>query len=216
METVGLTVSSRTTTGKGYARSLRREGRIPGILYGPNRESVLLSVYGRELQQTFQSGSGENVIFKLFIDGEENAPQMAMVKELQVTPVTQEYVHVDFYEISLDKPIEVDVPLVLTGKSIGGEQGGIVQLIRKEIEVSCLPMDIPETIQIDISDLDIGDSLHIADIAVGEKISVLADTNYTVVTVLAPIIVVEEEEEAEEVGEAGEEEKEEEAEGAAE
>ncbi len=141
---------------------------------------------------------------------------MAMVKELQVTPVTQEYVHVDFYEISLDKPIEVDVPLVLTGKSIGGEQGGIVQLIRKEIEVSCLPMDIPETIQIDISDLDIGDSLHIADIAVGEKISVLADTNYTVVTVLAPIIVVEEEEEAEEVGEAGEEEKEEEAEGAAE
>ncbi len=196
METFELNTSHRTTTGKNVARSLRREGMIPAILYGPNTEAVSLAVSVRELKKILSSFS-ENVILKLVVDDDKNSAKMAMVKELQTVPVTQDYLHVDFYEITMDKAIKVEVPVVVTGNAKGAEEGGLVQLIRNELEVLCLPLDIPEAIKIDVTNLDIGDSVHVEDIPVSEKVTLIADTNFTVVTILAPT-VEEEVEEAEE------------------
>lgn len=205
METFELKASNRTTSGKGAARGLRREGMIPAILYGPETETIPLSVHARDLQNIFQSSSSENVILKLVIDKGKSAPKTAMVKELQIVPVTEEYLHVDFYEVSMDKAIRVEVPVVLTGKAKGSEKGGLVQLIRKELEVSCLPKDIPEAIEIDITDLDIGDSIHLEDIPANKKIKMIADTNFTVVTILAPTVEAVEEGEGVEAVEQEEE-----------
>lgn len=197
METFELKVSHRTTTGKGTARSLRRDGRIPAILYGLNIEAISLAVSIRELQNIFKTSASENVILKLVIDNEKKTTQTAMVKELQTTPVTRDYLHVDFYAVSMEKPIHVKVPVVVTGTAKGAEQGGLVQVIRNELEVLCLPLDIPEEIEIDVTNLDIGDSVHVENLPVSEKVTLIADTNFTVVTVLAPT-VEEEVEEAEE------------------
>ncbi|MBW2646823.1 MAG: 50S ribosomal protein L25, partial [Deltaproteobacteria bacterium] len=157
METFELKASHRTTTGKGAARSLRRDGRIPAILYGLNTEAISLAVSIRELQNVFKSSASENVILKLIIDNGEKTTQTAMVKELQTTPLTRDYLHVDFYAVSMEKPIHVKIPVVVTGLAQGVEQGGLVQVIRKELEVLCLPLDIPDAIEIDVTNLDIGD-----------------------------------------------------------
>jgi large subunit ribosomal protein L25 len=194
LETFELHVSHRTITGKGGARRLRREGRIPAVLYGPKTDAVLLAMSSGELQKIL-SNSSEHAILQLVLGNEKRSNRMVMIKELQMDPVTQEYLHIDFYEISMDKAIKVKIPVALTGKAKGSEKGGLVQLIRNEIEVSCLPSDVPKAIEIDVTDLDIGDSVHIEDISVIDKVKLIADTNFTVVSVLAPTVeaVVEEE-----------------------
>lgn len=187
METYELDVSYRTTTGTGGARRLRRDGWIPAVLYGPNTDAILLSVSGGVLQKILLDAS-EHAILKLILDSGKGAERMAMVKELQLDPVTQEYLHADFYEISMDKAIRVKIPVALTGKAKGSEKGGLVQLIRNEIEVSCLPSDIPKAIEIDVTALDVGDSVHIDDISVADTVKLIADTNFTVVSILAPTL----------------------------
>jgi large subunit ribosomal protein L25 len=129
-----------------------------------------------------------------------------MVKELQIHPVSRNFLHIDFYEITMDRKIIVNVPVTTTGKSKGVEIGGILQIIRRELEVQCLPLNVPESIEIDITDLEIGDSIHVADIPRQTDVEFLGDENFTVVTVISPKIEEEEvepeEEEAEEVEEA--------------
>jgi large subunit ribosomal protein L25 len=127
-----------------------------------------------------------------------------MVKELQLHPVSRNFLHIDFYEVAMDRKIMVNVPITTTGKAKGVETGGILQIIRRELEVQCFPLDVPESIEIDITDLDIGDSIHVGDIALQREIEFLGDENFTVVTVVSPKIEEEEEvvEEAEEEGEA--------------
>jgi large subunit ribosomal protein L25 len=138
-----------------------------------------------------------------------------MVKELQVHPVTRNFLHVDFYEIDMARKIRVNVPVVTTGTAIGVERGGILQIIRRELEVLCLPGQIPETFEIDISDLDVGDAVHVEEIPLSGDIEIPHDVDFTVVTVTSPKLEVEEEEEEEEeeaAEEAGEEESAEEGE----
>jgi large subunit ribosomal protein L25 len=127
-----------------------------------------------------------------------------MVKELQLHPVSRNFLHIDFYEVAMDRKIMVNVPITTTGKAKGVETGGILQIIRRELEVQCFPLDVPESIEIDITDLDIGDSIHVGDIALQREIEFLGEENFTVVTVVSPKIEEEEEvvEEAEEEGEA--------------
>jgi large subunit ribosomal protein L25 len=156
--------------------------------------------------QKILSNASEHAILKLILDNEKGSDRMAMVKELQMKPVTREYLHVDFYEISMDKVIRVKIPVTLAGKAKGSEKGGLVQLIRNEIEVLCLPSDIPKKIEIDVTALDIGDSLHIEDISVTDKVKLIADTNFTVVSVLAPTVGAVEEGEEEGIEEAEQEE----------
>jgi large subunit ribosomal protein L25 len=127
-----------------------------------------------------------------------------MIRELQVHPVSGNPLHVDFYEVDMKRKINVSIPVVTVGKSQGVVLGGMLQLVRRELEVLCLPDEIPESIEVDITDLEIGDSLHVDEIEVGENIEIPADVNFTVITVLAPTLEEEEEEEEEE-GVEGEE-----------
>jgi len=132
-----------------------------------------------------------------------------MVKELQTHPVSGNFIHIDFYEIDMKRQINVMVPVITKGHPVGVENGGMLNIVRRELELLCLPGDIPEAIEIDVTDLDIGDSIHMEDIQLGENIELSEDANYTVVTVLSPKLEeeVSEEEDAElEDGEAEEDE----------
>ena len=124
-----------------------------------------------------------------------------LIKELQTDPTTKSLLHVDFYEIDMLQKINVSVPVVTTGISKGVELGGILQLVRRELEVLCMPTDIPDSIEIDITDLDVGDSVHVEDIPLQGEVEISFDTNFTVLTVLSPQVEAEPEVEEEEEGE---------------
>lgn len=203
MELIELKATTRKTMGNGPARALRREGKIPAVLYGPKTEPMLLSVDTRELETAIKtSGMGE-VLLNLSVTDVKGAARPVMLKELQKDPVSRVFLHADFLEIDMARKILLKVPVVTVGKSKGVETGGVLQTIRRELEVLCLPLEIPETIEIDITDLDVGDSVHVEDLVLGEGIEIPADVNFTIVTVLSPK-VEEIEEEVEEEGEEAE------------
>jgi large subunit ribosomal protein L25 len=204
LEIFDLGVSERKGTGKGQARALRRNGFIPAVLYGPKTETVSLSVSAADLTAIYKRSESEHVILNLMIQNGGTRNKTAMIKEMQVSPLSHEYLHVDFYEISMDQEIVVKVPVELTGSSVGVERGGFLQLIRHQLEVACLPGDIPNKIQVDISGLDIGDSIHVEQVQAKDKVRLVYDSNFTVVTVVAPSLA--KEEVAEEVPEEGVEE----------
>ncbi len=208
MEQIELKATVRKNLGKGPARTLRREGKMPAVLYGPDTEPVLLAVNIRELEQIYNNYNLNQVLLNLVIEDGKTLEKLVMVKELQAHPVSMNFLHVDFYEIAMDRKIRVDVPVVTKGKAIGVEHGGILQIVRRELEVSCLPAKLPEFIEIDITDLDIGDSVHVEEIPLEEGIEIPAEINFTVLTILSPkveAVEVEEVEEEEAEAEAGEE-----------
>ncbi|MDL1967278.1 MAG: 50S ribosomal protein L25/general stress protein Ctc [Deltaproteobacteria bacterium] len=210
MELIELKATIRNSVGKGQARALRRAEKIPAVLYGPGTEPVPLSVSVKDLEKVLKKSTASQTILNLTIHNGENTSRPAMIKELQIHAVSRNYLHIDFYEISMDRKIRVKVPVVAKGKSQGVEEGGILQIIRRELEIFCLPAEIPETIEIDITDLDIGDSIHVKEIPFKGDIEIPADVNFTVITIVSPKAEVEEvseqgdEEEAEEAA-AGEE-----------
>lgn len=206
MEQIELKANVRKTTGNGPARVLRREGRIPAVLYGPGTEPVLLSVNIGDFQEVLKKGNISQVLLNLVIQNGKTFSKSAVVKELQTHPVSQDFLHIDFYEIDMKRKIKVNVPVVTKGKSMGVELGGVVQIIRHELEVLCFPGEIPEEIEIDITDLDMGDSVHVEEVHLEGDMEIQAEVNYTVLTVLSPKVeeeVVEEEEEELEEGEEG-------------
>jgi len=201
LDLIELKTKIRTTTGNGPARRLRMSGQIPAVLYGQKTEPVLLSVNKSDLEMVFKKGGIGQVILNLVIQKNgETTTRPAMIKELQTHPLSRNFIHIDFYEIKMDQKITAKIPVVTTGTAKGVELGGILQIIRRELEVECLPLAVPESIEIDISDLDIGDSIHVGKIRLEGEIEFLEDDNYTVVTVLSPKMEEEpeEEEEAEE------------------
>ena len=210
MEQINLNARIRKVTGNNPARSLRREGRIPAVLYGPKTKPILLSVDSKEFEQVVKKSTIGSVLLNLMIQNGNTESRPAMVKELQTHPVTQRFLHVDFYEVDMQRKIKVMVPVVVRGKAKGVEEGGLLQISRREIEVLCLPTEIPESFEVDVSDLDIGDAIHLEDIQAVGNIEIVAEANVTVVSVLAPKVEVEAVEEIAEGEEAVE------AEGAAE
>jgi large subunit ribosomal protein L25 len=201
LDLIELKTKVRTTTGNGPARRLRMSGQIPAVFYGPKTEPVLLSVNKSDLELVFKKGGIGQVILNLVIQKNgETLTMPAMIKELQTHPVSRNFIHIDFYEIEMDRKITAKIPVVTTGKAKGVELGGMLQIIRRELEVECLPLEVPESIKIDISDLDIGDSIHVGQIRLEGEIEFIEDDNYTVVTILSPKLEEEpeEEEEAEE------------------
>ena len=208
MEQIDLKAQVRKTTGKGPARTLRREGRIPAVLYGPKTDSMMLSIDFKEFEQIVKKVNVGSVLLNLQIQNGETLTRPAMIKELQTNPVSGAFVHVDFYEIDMLRKINVSVPVVTRGKSVGVEEGGMLQIVRREIELFCLPTAIPKSIVVDISDLAIGDAIHVREIALPDDVELPEETDFTVITVLAPKIEEEvvEEEELEEGEEAAEEE----------
>ena len=204
MEILNLKAALRETVGNGPSRALRREGKIPAILYGPKTDPVKLTIDKLDLEPIFKVGALAQQLLKLDIDGVDGTTNV-MVKEIQKHPVSQLLLHLDFYQVSMDQKIKVMVPVVTTGKSAGVEMGGMLQIIRRELEVFCLPDQIPENIVIDITDLEIGDSFHVEDLQMEGDVEVSADVNFTILTILSPTAEEEEEVEGEEEEEMAEE-----------
>jgi large subunit ribosomal protein L25 len=171
-----------------------------------------LTVNIKELEQIFKKGNIGSIILNLVIQNGKKVTKPAMIKEFQSHPVSGDFLHIDFYEIDMQRKINVMIPVVTKGICKGVELGGLLQIIRREIEVLCMPGDIPEAIEIDITDLDMGDSLHVDEIPLGDNVEIATDVNFTVLTIVSPKVeeVEEEEEEALEgeeaaaEGEAGE------------
>jgi large subunit ribosomal protein L25 len=208
LEQIDLKALVRKTTGKGPARTLRREGRMPAVLYGQKTDSIMLSIDIKEFEQIVKKANIGSLLLNLQIQNGKTLTRPAMIKELQTNPVTGAFLHVDFYEIDMQRKITVSVPVVTRGKSAGVEEGGMLQIVRRELELYCLPTAIPEAIKVDITDLEIGDAIHVREIALPAEVELPEDVDFTVVTVLAPKIEEEvvAEEEIEEGEEAAEEE----------
>jgi large subunit ribosomal protein L25 len=199
MDTMQLNSEIRVQTGKGAARRLRRAGKLPAILYGAETEPIMLAMDYGELKQTLRGRAAENIIFDLAINGgTESQSKKVMIKELQRDPVKRDYLHVDLFEISMAKELEVDIPIDLVNTPVGVDQGGILQHIRREVKAACLPEDLVDKIEVDVSGLDIGQSLHIRDISFPPGLKPLDDEDLAVVTVVAPTVAAEVEEEEEE------------------
>ena len=187
----------REKTGKGGARETRREGFIPAILYGPGYEPLPIKVERKSAEKIINQLHGHNVMGDLKIsDGKEEKIKV-ILKDIQFDEITGEILHLDFYRVRMDKPVVMEVPINLVGESSGVEKGGILEHELREIEIEVLPANIPEKIDVDISNLDIGDSLLVKDIEVGEGIKILEDEEKVVVSILAPEVAEEEEKEEE-------------------
>jgi len=185
MDFVDLKVERRTGTGKSVARKLRQRGRIPAIVYGEG-EPIPVAADPKSLLKALRTEAGENVILNLTIVDTEEITRKAMVKGVQVDPVSGIVLHADFLAISMERPIEVEVPVELVGVARGvKEEGGIVEQILRELKVKCLPRAIPDGIQLDISTLNIGDVVHVKDLAIPGGVELLTDREQVVVTVAA-------------------------------
>ncbi|MBL0715017.1 MAG: 50S ribosomal protein L25 [Desulfosarcina sp.] len=207
MDFLNLNANTRTTRGNGPARVLRRAGQIPAILYGSGNEPTPIAVNTRELELVLKSSRAGQVFVTLAI--ESIGARRALLKELQRHPVSGQFIHADFYEVVMDRKIRARVPIVTRGKSEGVEMGGLLQIVRRELEVLCLPDDIPEMIEIDISELAMGESIHVEDLPLEEDVEIPHEVNFTILTILSGRKAedeeeVEEDEEAEVEAEEGE------------
>lgn len=204
METLILEVERREGTGKGPARRARAAGRIPGVLYGGGRASVPVAMDARQVLRQIARREGTYLLELRSADEDLNGRRV-LVRELQVDPVTSAPLHLDLYEVPLDKAIEVRVPLHFVGKAAGVTMGGVLQPLLREIAVRCLPTAIPEAISVSVEALQIHDSIHVSDLALPEGAQPIPDPAEPVVTVLAPVVEkrAEEEGEAEAGAEAG-------------
>jgi len=198
-----LKATLRSTVGNGPARQLRQQGKMPAVLYGPKTESVPLIIDTKELEACLKEGSVAQSIFNLAVEGGAKKATAVMIREMQRHPVSGDILHADFYEIDMKHRIRVMVPVTTVGKSKGVELGGTLQIVRREIEVLCLPTEIPDNIVVDITELDMGDSVHVDELPLPDGVELPADLNFTVLTVMSPKIEEEPLEEGEE--EEGEE-----------
>ncbi|UCE87137.1 MAG: 50S ribosomal protein L25 [Deltaproteobacteria bacterium] len=187
-----LSAEHREATGKGSARKLRASGRIPAIVYGRDREPLPLSTDPRTLERLIQeSDAGRNTLIDLHVAGRDDV--VVIVKELQTDPIHGGLLHADFNVVDLTSTIQVSVPVHLVGIPTGVSQGlGILDHTLREIEVECLPRAIPDSIDIDVSALEIDDSIHVRDLAAPEGTTILSDGSLSVVSVVAPRAVEEE------------------------
>ena len=152
----------RQKKGKGGARSVRRDLMVPGVLYGPKTPATSLAVSSLQLEKFLKEIHGESKLINLKID--EDEPKQVLIREIQTHPYRRRFLHIDFYEVPLDQQITVEVVVELVGDSIGVQKGGEINLIQRTLAVRCLPNEIPESIRIDVSKLDMGDILHVEDL----------------------------------------------------
>ena len=213
MEELSLSVEKREGLGKGAAGRLRREGIVPAVLYGAAlKEAISLQMKAGELEQVLHTVSGRKVLLKLTISGEKKARQ-TILQSVQRHPVSRAPLHVDFYEVEKGHTVVVEVSITVVGKAEGVDIGGILQQDLRTLEVECMPTDVPATVEVDVTSLGIGSSIHVSDLTPSEGQNYLNDPHMTIVSVVAPAAEVEEksaEEVAEELKESFEEKGEEE------
>ena len=187
METLEIQADPREVEKKRAARRLRRNGKIPAILYGPKTAPVALELNKKDFSTRVAGMEGSHLV-RLKSPADALANKVALVKDLQYHPVTGEVMHADLYEVDLSATIQVQVPLHFVGKAAGVVRGGILQPVMREIEVECLPLDIPEYFDVEVSGLDIGDSLHIEELSMPEGVRAVYESNFTLVTVVPPTV----------------------------
>jgi large subunit ribosomal protein L25 len=187
VETIELQVNPRETRTKGAVKQLRRAGKIPAIFYGPKSRPVALQIESRDFVQRVANLEGSHLI-RMKSEKAELADKVALVKDIQFHPVSGTVLHVDLYEVDLAQRIRVKVPLHFEGKAAGVVRGGILQPVVREIEVESLPMEIPEYLSVDVTALDIGDSLHVSDLKAPPGVEIVYETDYSVVTVVPPTV----------------------------
>jgi len=203
-----LAARVREQKGKEAAKKLRKDNKVPAIFYGPNTDSLMLTVDSTILRTIMNKTAGENIILRLQIESDKGTDtKMVILKELITDPVRDNYIHVDFHEISMDKKLTIKVPIRLINTPVGVANGGILQHVRREITISCLPDKLVDFIEADVSTLDIGDSLRFRNIILPEGITSDEEEKLTVAVVVPPSISAAEEvvEKKEEEGEEGEE-----------
>jgi large subunit ribosomal protein L25 len=210
MTQLALAAHIRTETGKGAARRLRQNKQVPAIFYGPGADPIMLKVEYAHLLDLEKAGKGENAILDLKIQTDDGETvKKVMVKELTIDPLKNTFIHADFYEISSDRKLTLPIPVHLLNIPIGvTEGGGVLQQIRRELTITCFPDKLIEFLEIDISNLDVGDTVRIEDLALPEGVETLEEGHLTVAVVNikgSALADMEAEEEAEAEIEEGEE-----------
>jgi large subunit ribosomal protein L25 len=180
-----LEALTRNDFGKNEARRIRRDGRVPGVLYGEGKDATPISVEPRELLRILHSESGANTLISLKLSGSGDA--RVLVKDFQLDPVTHEVLHADFYRVAMDKMLQVTVPVTIRGEAKGvKQQSGVLEFIRREIVVSCLPSDIPEHVEVDVTELMLHQGIRVRDIATSPKWKPITEGEAMLVHVIMP------------------------------
>ncbi|MFO7885981.1 MAG: 50S ribosomal protein L25 [Desulfobacteraceae bacterium] len=203
MELIDLKADIRQGKGKSLARSLRRNNAVPAVLYGAQTEPLSLSVATPDLDKIIRENGSSGVFLKLTVDGDTKKFRTVILREVQMDTFDLNYLHADFNEIDMSETLSISVPIEVVGEAKGVVAGGMVQIIRRELDVICRPADVPEVIQIDVTDLDIGDSVHVNEIDPGENVEIPYEVEFTILTIVPP--TAEEKEVDEELAEGLEE-----------
>jgi len=190
---ITISASPRDGVGKGPTRRMRAQGMIPVAIYGEGKDSVAAAVSAKEIASILRSETGHNTIFKLALPQSDGEPDNVIIKDYQVDPVRGRLLHADLLRLSMTEATRVNVSIITVGEPVGVKiEGGILELQLRELEVECLPGDIPENLKVDVAELHIGDHVTIADLVYDrEKVKVLADEHQIVAGVLAPRMIEE-------------------------
>ncbi len=181
-----LTAERRSDAGKGVARKLRAAGKVPAVLYGQGLDTTPLTVDSRELGHLLHGSAGSNVLVDLIVDGEEH---LAIPREIQRDHIHSKWVHVDFLAVSRTETITVNVPVHETGDAAGVKEGGVVEHHLREVQIECLPQDVPDEIVVDITDVELGDMIHVSDLVVPAGVTVLTNPEDAILSVITPALL---------------------------
>ena len=181
-----LQAETRDETGKGVARRLRADGRVPAVLYGQGVEPVALSVDAREMFHILHGAAGANALVDLAVDGQEH---LVLAREIQRDHIHNSLIHIDFLAVSRTQTITANVPVVETGEAAGVKEGGVVEHHLREIAVECFPQDVPDHIEIDISDLELGGMVHVSDLVAPEGVTILTSPEDAVLSIITPAVL---------------------------
>jgi len=204
-DAISVSAEMRDRAGKGVARAHRRAGRVPAVIYGNKLDPVSISVEQKELERLIHDPRFFNQIFEVQVNGE---PHQVLARDLQLHPVSDRPMHVDFLRFNENTRIVLEIPVDFLNEeaSPGLKRGGVLNIVRREVELLCSPLNIPEMLTADLTGLEIGDSIHISAIELPEGVEATTDRDFTVATIAAPTVMPTEEEEGEgEEGEEGEE-----------
>ncbi len=187
MEKIALTAQVREKAGKGVARGLRRNQMVPAVLYSHGK-STPIAMGDKDVTKVLNTEGGEHALINLKLEGAKGAAdRLALIKDYQTDPLSGKLIHVDLMEVAMNEKVKIQGAVHITGSAIGVKEGGIFQYGQRQLEIECLPGQIPDSIEVDISALKVNDSLHVRDIRVAEGIKILTDPDATVATIQPPI-----------------------------